>query len=135
MTYSGSCLCGRVRFSVLGPLRPVIGCHCAQCRKTSGHFVAATAAARDGLQIRGDVTWYQSSASARRGFCGICGSSLFWDDPESSHISIHAGVFDGPIGQRIAGHIFVDDKGDYYDLDPDLPQAPGYDPNLTTRVK
>jgi hypothetical protein len=29
---------------VRGPLRPVVDCHCAQCRRTSGHFAAFTAA-------------------------------------------------------------------------------------------
>ncbi|WP_442475962.1 GFA family protein [Roseovarius litorisediminis] len=38
----GSCQCGAVRYEVAGPLRQVVGCHCSQCRKTSGHYVAAT---------------------------------------------------------------------------------------------
>src|SRR5262245_23873659 len=29
---TGSCLCGAVRFDITGPLRPVIACHCTQCR-------------------------------------------------------------------------------------------------------
>ena len=40
--YRGSCLCGAVRYIVRGELRHVVGCHCGQCRKTSGHYVAAT---------------------------------------------------------------------------------------------
>ncbi|MDQ7071565.1 MAG: hypothetical protein Q9M48_12655 [Rhodobacterales bacterium] len=38
----GGCNCGRVTYRVRGPLRPVIACHCSQCRKASGYFVAAT---------------------------------------------------------------------------------------------
>jgi len=37
-------LCGAVRYEVRGPLRPVVACHCTQCRRMTGHFLAATAA-------------------------------------------------------------------------------------------
>ncbi len=39
---TGGCLCGGVRYEVRGNLRQVWGCHCSQCRRTSGNFVAAT---------------------------------------------------------------------------------------------
>ena len=130
---SGSCLCGAVCYRVDGPLRPVIACHCEQCRKTSGHFVAATSAPRDAVSIEGEVTWYASSPSARRGFCARCGSSLFWDGA-GENLSIHAGTLDAPTGLAIAGHIFCADKGDYYRIADDLPCSDGADPALTTMV-
>jgi len=131
---TGSCLCSAVRFAVSGPLRPIIACHCAQCRKTSGHHVAATSARRDHVSVVGDVTWFQSSATARRGFCGVCGSNLFWDG-SGENMSIFAGSIDGATGLQVAGHIFCEFKGDYYDIPADVPQAEGYDPMLTTMVK
>ncbi len=130
---TGGCLCGAVRYEVTGKLRPVVACHCVQCRRTSGHYVAASSAARDSIEVTGRVTWYQSSSTARRGFCAICGSNLFWDGP-GSHLSIMAGTFDGDPGVRLAGHIFCADKGAYYELNDGLPQAAGADPNLTTQV-
>ena len=130
---TGSCLCGAVRFEITGDLRPVIACHCEQCRKTSGHYVAATSAARNDIKIDGDVTWYVSSQTARRGFCGTCGSSLFWDGP-GENISIHAGTLDGETGLSIKGHIFCDDKADYYSLPGDIPCAAQSDLSLTTTV-
>ena len=42
--FTGQCMCGQVRYEVHGPLRDVIACHCAQCRRASSHYVAATAA-------------------------------------------------------------------------------------------
>ena len=131
---TGSCLCGKIQYSVAGSLRPVVNCHCVQCRKTSGHFVAATSAARSDVKIVGDVSWYHASATARRGFCDTCGSSLFWDGP-GENLSIHAGTLDGATGLKTAGNIFCADKGDYYDLDGDLPNADQSDPNLTTMVR
>ncbi len=129
---TGGCLCGAVRYRVSGPLRPVIACHCRQCRKTSGHHVAATSAARGDIDIKGEVRWYRSSPKARRGFCPTCGSNLFWDGP-GENLSIFAGTLDGPTGLAIAGHIYCADKGDYYEIaDSTPPQAPGADPALTT---
>ena len=113
-------------------MRPVIGCHCTKCRKTSGHHVAATSALRQDVEITGAVTWYQSSATARRGFCPVCGSNLFWDGP-GANLSIMAGSMDGPTGLRLKGHICCADKGDYYGIGDDLPQAGSRDPDLTTQ--
>ena len=63
----------------------------------------------------------ESAAHARRGFCGECGSSLFWDAPDRDTISIAAGTLDEPTGLRTTVQIYTADAGDYYELDPDLP--------------
>ena len=134
MSATGSCLCGGVRYRVDGPLRPVIACHCVQCRKTSGHYVAATAGAREDVTVMGKVAWYASSPTARRGFCPVCGSSLFWEGP-GTHLSIHAGTLDThDDGLAVAGHIFCADAGRYYAIPDDLPRAEADDPDLTTQV-
>ncbi len=133
MTRTGGCLCGAVTYTVDGPLRPVIACHCRQCRKTSGHHVAATSCARGDIQITGEVTWYASSDTARRGFCGICGSNLFWDGA-GANLSIFAGTLDTPTGLHLKAHIFCADKGDYYEIADGLPQAAQDDPAFTTMV-
>jgi len=126
---TGRCLCGGVKFEVLGPLRPVTYCHCGMCRRTSGHFVAASACDRGHLRMLATdgLTWYQSSASARRGFCGRCGSQLFWDPVDGADISLFAGAIDLPSGLTAAEHIFVADKGDYYEILDGLPQKRGWD--------
>ena len=128
----GGCLCEAVRYRVTGPLRPVCACHCKQCRRTSGHHVAATAAAHADLEISGDVTWYRSSADASRGFCPKCGSNLFWRRDGAERMSIFAGTLDDPTGLQLIGHIFVADKGDYYEIADGLPQFPASDSELST---
>lgn len=130
---TGSCLCRAVTYAVSGPLRPVVACHCQQCRKTSGHHVAATSAHREDVRIDGQVQWYQSSETARRGFCPTCGSNLFWDGP-GANLSIFAGTLDAPTGLKLVGHIYCADKGDYYELTDDLPKAAVRNPELTTMV-
>lgn len=123
-TQRGGCLCGAIRYDVTGPLRDVIYCHCQQCRRTSGHFVAATACARKDLSLREDacLRWYASSDRARRGFCKLCGSSLFWDALDHDTISIMAGTLDGPTRLTAVRHIHVADAGDYYVLNDGLPR-------------
>ena len=116
--HKGSCLCGAVRYEVGGPLREVIGCHCTQCRKQTGHFMAATAASLAHFRLLADsgLAWYQASLMAKRGFCRICGSTLFWQGHGRDYIAIAAGSVDGSTGLRLAGHIFCADKGDYYEI-------------------
>lgn len=126
---TGGCLCGQVRYTVTGPMRPVVACHCKQCRRTSGHHVAATAAPWDAVRVEGEVTWYASSEFARRGFCAVCGGNLFWDGP-GDDVSIFAGTLDEPTGLGLAGHIFCADKGDYYEIADGTPQFAG-DAELT----
>jgi hypothetical protein len=122
--HTGSCLCGAVTFEVNGPLRPPDACHCTQCRKQSGHFWASTDVPLADLTIQGAdrITWFRSSDKVRRGFCSTCGSVLFWDPLERDWIGIAMGAFDPPTGTRLAMHIFVAEKGDYYDIADGLPQ-------------
>ncbi len=116
--HTGGCLCGGVRYRLTGPLRPVIACHCIQCRKTSGHHAAMTSVPNGRFSLEADETlvWYRSSDSARRGFCKRCGGNLFWEPKGEGRVSITAGTLDGATGLAIERHIFTDFAGDYYDL-------------------
>lgn len=121
----GNCLCGGVQFKVNGALRPVVYCHCKQCRRTSGHFVAATACATDDLElvVKKSLSWFRSSDTAGRAFCRECGSSLFWQGDGKDYVAIMAGCLNEPTGLQAKQHIFVADAGDYYHITDDLPCA------------
>jgi hypothetical protein len=123
---TGGCLCGAVRYRVAGALRPVIMCHCTQCRRMTGHVMAATAARRADFQLLSEagLAWYAASPEARRGFCARCGSTLFWDGAGRDYLSIAAGTLDDSHGLTVACHIFVADKGSYYEIEPGVPQYP-----------
>ena len=113
---TGSCLCGAVQYEVHGPLRNVIACHCEQCRKQTGTYMSATAAKDEDLKVtdaRG-LKWYRSSETARRGFCGECGSVLFWKGDGRDYTAIAAGSLNGATGLTLDGHIFCASAGDYY---------------------
>ena len=126
--HKGSCLCGAIRFEVEGALHAPDACHCTLCRKQSGHYWASTNVKRTALTLSGGdkVTWFHASEKVRRGFCSICGAFLFWDPVHMDIIAIGMGAFETPTQTRLAKHIFVTEKGDYYDIADGLPQSDSY---------
>ena len=126
---TGSCLCGAVRLRTSGPLRDVVGCHCSQCRKQTGLYLAATNAATADLTIDGkdSISWYRSSPTASRAFCKTCGSALFWVADDADQISIMAGLFDDPNALKMGHHIYCADNAGFYGLHDGLPQFPQSD--------
>ena len=129
--HDGSCLCGKVTIEVLGDFehQPEM-CHCTMCRKQASHAFAAVNIREEELGLEGEehITWYQSSDDVRRGFCSNCGSVLFWQPTieEYGHIAVAMGLFDGPTGLKLAKHTFVVEKGDYYDIDDEVPQSEAF---------
>lgn len=127
----GSCLCGAVKYEVRGPLRDVLFCHCINCRRTHGHVSAYTSSRREDLVVTEDqgLKWYRSTQdvtpNVHRGFCQECGASLFWDPRGQDFVYISAGSLDPPTGVKGAGHIWLSEAGDYYEIDDDLPKAEG----------
>jgi len=122
--HTGSCLCGSVTFEITGNLAPPSACHCSQCRKQSGHFWSSTHMPEGNLTLTASdsLHWYSASDTAKRGFCNKCGSFLFWKHKNENNISIAMGAFHPPTGVTLARHIFVADKGDYYQINDAIPQ-------------
>ena len=128
MSVKGSCECQGVVFELIGELRDVVFCHCSQCRKTSGHYWAATQVSKGNLNLikATSLNWYDSSDKARRGFCSVCGSSMFYERKGIDKISVSAGSLEIPTSLDRMRHIYVASKGDYYDISDDLPQFEEY---------
>lgn len=122
--HQGSCLCGAVSFTIEGELGPSDACHCTMCRKVSGHFWASTDVPREAITISGEdeLGWYRSSGKVRRGFCRNCGSALFWDGDGRASLAVAMGALEGPTGVQLEKHIFVHEKGDYYEIADGLPR-------------
>ena len=122
--HKGSCLCGAVTFEVAGEIPAPDACHCKACRKSSGHYFVSADVPRSAITITGEdhVRWFQSSEKARRGFCSGCGSSLFWDPFNRDWIGVAMGAFDGATEAKLHVHVFVGEKGDYYDIADGVPQ-------------
>ena len=121
---AGGCLCGAVRYEVKGRLRDVVNCHCSMCRQQHGNFGPHSKARKKNIIIThaDGLAWYQTSDVARRGFCRECGSGLFWEPFDLDATGIIAGTLDHPTGLKTLGHIFVDEKADFFEITDDLPQ-------------
>ena len=126
---SGSCLCGAVRYRAKDVPPQVTECHCSQCRKQAGHRYASTGAKTSDMEIEGaeTITWYRASPEAERGFCSVCGSTLFWKRSDEDYTGILAATVDEPNALNVTKHIFVESKAGYYAINDGLPQFEGYD--------
>jgi hypothetical protein len=84
--------------------------------------MAATAAATSDITIDGDgLKWYDATDQVQYGFCGECGSTLFWRTtrrPDS--ISIAAGTLSPPTGLKTTTAIYTDFGSDYHNYDMTL---------------
>lgn len=121
---SGRCLCGGVRFTLTGPVREVINCHCHRCRRWTGHHMAATSAATEHIRLEGEelLSWFSPDEHASYGFCRECGSSLFWraaDEP--ARWSVCAGTLEPPTGLTTAEAWWVSEASDYH-VRPAVPE-------------
>lgn len=123
--HSGRCHCGAVSYSAAG-LQNIWFCHCRECRRLTGHYMAAARAPVDSVKITGDVRWTPVSERAAYGSCAACASPMFWRNRERETLSVVAGSLDGSAGLETKGHVFVAEKGDYYDIADGLPQFAGY---------
>ena len=131
---TGGCLCGKVRFAARGPLREVVFCHCSQCRRQSGLYFAATSVPAAALDLRGgdEIRWYAASSFAKRGFCGNCGTLLFWKPDDEPRYAILAGAFDRPESLTAGYHICTSGRPDFYSIADGLQQFAGDAPDLPT---
>lgn len=126
MTLSGKCLCESITYEITGEPRGIINCHCSRCRRSTGHFMAATAAKVDDVEISGDtLKWYDATDQVQYGFCRNCGSTLFWrTEREPDLISIAAGTLTPPTGLETVAAIYTDYAGDYHAFDEMIPSHP-----------
>lgn len=96
----------------------MFNCHCGRCRRFTGHHMAATAAHPDRVNFSSSATlrWYEPAPGVEYGFCGECGSSLFWRAaPMPDKLCICAGTLDLPTGLRTTKSWWTAEAGDYHD--------------------
>lgn len=122
--HRGSCLCGTVKFSFSEPLNNTFFCHCGNCRKSYGMYGAFAKIPKKSLVIQGEknIKNYKSRSGSIRSFCKKCGSPIAWKYPGSENILVLLGVLDGQVKTYGGKHIWVSDKGGYYQLHDKLPK-------------
>ncbi len=123
---NGSCLCGSVRFSAQPKSNNVDACHCVMCRKWGGGpFFSAGCG--DAVNFEGveNITVFNSSKWAERGFCQKCGTHLFYRLKHEEHYAIPIGLFDSSNNWVLTEQIFIEQKPAFYSLGDDTKKLTG----------
>ena len=116
-TYSGGCLCGAVRFKATPRQAKFGACHCDMCRRwTGGPYLAVGCGGDVDFNSLDGVAVYTSSDWAERGFCGKCGTILFYRLKQTGHYQVSLGAFDDAGDLVFTSQIFIDEKPDQYDF-------------------
>jgi hypothetical protein len=122
----GWCLCGAVTVRATPLRRHVEACHCTMCRRWSGiAFVGVQCGGEVEIDGEAHVVRYRSSEWAERGFCGTCGSSLFYHYLPLGTYGFTAGLFPDDALLPLAEEIFIDEKPAYYAFDAGGAQLTG----------
>jgi hypothetical protein len=125
--FTGSCLCGAVRYEARGAPRAVNHCHCLQCQRQSGAAMVTWATwPRLSVRVRqGEAADFESSPGIKRSFCARCGSTLFWcrvaRERDGGELDIAAGTLDEPDRLAPTEHIFVKSRRRWMPLCDGLP--------------
>ncbi len=132
----GSCLCGKITFSV-GEFMPVIGhCHCNMCQKFHGAafstFVEVNVKQLTWLSGKANLSDYKAENKTVRTFCRCCGSSLLFESAynrKAQTIEVALAAFDD-ISEHQAvtpdAHIYTESKVPWLDINDKLPQFIAY---------
>ena len=68
---------------------------------------------------------YKSSDWGERGFCGVCGSSLFYHLLPTGEYMVSPCALDDQSGLKFTNQIFIDEKPAYYDFANDTVKMTG----------
>ena len=111
----GRCLCGAVKFTAKSMKNSVHACHCGMCRRWGGGPLMCVSCGTD-VVFEGEenITVYNSSDWAERGFCRKCGSHLFYRLKEINEHELPAGLFDNLENLQFDLQVFTDRKPSFY---------------------
>lgn len=111
----GSCLCGAVKVSIKTTSNSVGVCHCKMCRKwTGGPLFAIECSGDVNFEGEQNISVYDSSEWAERGFCSKCGTHLFYRLKQEQYYAIPVGLLDDDENLVFEQQIFIDEKPKFY---------------------
>ncbi len=124
-TAEGRCLCGNIKFRVLGAPKWVGFCHCDSCRRATGGPVVTNVgfADTDLTFTKGTPKIYGSSKGVKRGFCADCGTSLTYEAERfPDYVQVHLGAFDEPERFSPQAHVNCAEQISWFKIDDELPK-------------
>lgn len=122
----GGCLCGAVTFTAKQASNHVDACHCTMCRQWGGGPYMELDCGTDVVfEGRENISVYNSSDWAERGFCKHCGSHLFYRLKESQAHMVPVGLFENVGELTFRKQVFIDEKPSYYHFSEDTQNLTG----------
>jgi len=114
----GHCVCGAIHISIKEYGNFVYTCHCDNCRRmNSGPVLSVDPGSKENVVFalgKEKITIYQDE-EVERGFCSVCGTTLFWHNPADNHYCMNAELFDEIIkNASFEAELFYDMKPGYY---------------------
>ncbi|MCO4781216.1 MAG: GFA family protein [Candidatus Cloacimonetes bacterium] len=115
MAIEVTCLCKKSKLEFNKVELNVGACHCNTCRTWGGGPLMAVECGT-AAKLSGDfISVYDSSEWAQRGFCGYCGTHLFYRLKLNQMYIVPVGLFDGQnMDFDFDYQIFVDQQPSYY---------------------
>lgn len=111
----GRCMCGAVHFVAKKASDRVGACHCGMCRRwTGGPLLAVDCGDDVTFDGKDNISVYDSSSWAERGFCKKCGSHLYYRLKQHNQYIIPVGALDNPGAMVFDHQIFIEEKPEYY---------------------
>ncbi len=113
VTLTGSCLCGAVKYEVVGEPTRFFHCHCSRCRKATG-----TGHASNMFVQPGTLKWLSGEDQVRNfkvpeaqrftnSFCATCGGRVPRQAPGTDVVLVPAGSLDVEPPIKPQGRIFT----------------------------
>ena len=111
----GQCVCGAVSFTTENMSVSVGACHCKMCRQWGGGpFMEVDCGTEVAYVGEENISIFNSSDWAERGFCKLCGTHLFYRLKEMNLHIIPVGIFDDDIDFVFEKQVFIEEKPSYY---------------------
>tara|TARA_R110001583_G_scaffold112917_6_gene263174 strand:- start:63225 stop:63668 length:444 start_codon:yes stop_codon:yes gene_type:complete len=123
--HAGSCLCGSVKFEIVGEFKKFFLCHCSRCRKTSGSAHCANLFA-PGAQLHwlsGEekISFYKhEGTNFAKNFCSVCSALLPVDAKAREMVVVPAGCLDTDVDITPQAHLCTDSKGNWDNIMHDV---------------
>ena len=128
--HHGSCLCGAVRFEIIGHFERFFLCHCGRCRKDTGSAHAANL-----FSSTAKIRWVSGQSAIKafqapstrheRSFCSACGSAVPSVQMNGTLLVVPAGSLDSAIETQPDAHIFVASAASWDRCLEDVPRING----------
>lgn len=136
-TFTGSCLCQRVTYKLVGDAMRFYHCHCQRCRKATGTGHATNIM----IKAESEIEWLSGEDLLARHkvpeaerfyncFCKECGSPMPRVVPELGAVIIAAGSLDVVPEMKPQARIFWDSRAEWSCDDNVLPVFAEYPPGV-----